>query len=222
VDRTILRIAGRRWLPEFKFSLIQVTAHVAAWIPAVLIVIDFYRDLWTFNPIQYLTFRTGWAAITLLTASLACSPFNTYFGFREAIKIRRPLGVYAALYALAHFLIFVVVDYGLDPKLIYAAIFEKRYALVGFAAFIILMPLALTSTKGWQRRLGKTWKGLHRWVYLAAVLAVVHYLWLVKTDIRKPLVYAGLVSVFLVARSGWAKRSVGLLRGWITARFKST
>lgn len=220
VDRPLLHIAGRRWLPQLSFTPVQIIAHIAAWIPALLIVIDYYRDLWTFNPIQYLTYRTGWAAITFLTASLACTPANTYFGFREALKIRRPLGVYAALYALAHFIIFVGIDYGLDLNLIYGAIFEKRYALVGFAAFLILVPLALTSTKGWQRRLGKTWKGLHRWVYLAAILAVVHYVWLVKTDIRKPLVYAALVIVFLLARTQWAKRTAAGLRAWISAKLR--
>jgi methionine sulfoxide reductase heme-binding subunit len=220
VDQPLIQIPASRWLPEFKYSPIQIIAHVAAWIPAILIGIDYFRNLWTVNPIQYLTFRTGWAAITLLTASLACTPFNTYFGFREGLKLRRPLGVYAALYATTHFLIFVLIDYGLNLNYIYEAIFEKKYALVGFAAFLILLPMALTSTKGWQKRLGKRWKNLHRLVYLAAVLAVIHYIWLVKADTRKPLVYAALVGIFLLARTPFVKKAYANLRARWTAQRK--
>ncbi len=219
-ERPLIHISARRWLPELKFTPLQIAAHVAAWIPAILIGIDYFRGEWTVNPIQYLTFRTGCPALTGLTASLACTPLNTYFGFREAIKLRRPLGVYAAIYATIHFLIFVVIDYGLNPGYIYEAIFEKKYALVGFAAFLILLPMALTSTKGWQKRLGKRWKNLHRWVYLAAILGVIHYIWLVKADTRKPLVYAALVGIFLLARTPPVKKAYVNARGWVSAKLK--
>jgi sulfoxide reductase heme-binding subunit YedZ len=208
------------WLPEFRFTPVQIAAHAAAWVPAILIGVDYLRNNWTVNPIQYLTFRTGWAAITLLVASLACTPLNTLFSFKEALKIRRPLGLYAFLYAFVHFLIFVAVDYGLDLNLIYEAIFEKRYALVGFAALLILLPMALTSTRGWQRRLGKNWKRLHRLVYLAAVLAVVHYIWLVKADIRKPLVYAALVAALLLARTPGVRKALIHTRNRVLARLR--
>lgn len=219
-ERTLINIPASRWLPEFKYSTLQVVAHIASWIPAILIGIDYFRGLWTVNPIQYLTFRTGWAAITWLTASLACTPLNTYLGWREVIKLRRPLGVYAALYASVHFIIFVGIDYGLNPGYIYEAIFEKKYALVGFATFLILLPMALTSAKGWQKRLGKRWKNLHRWVYLAAILAVTHYIWLVKADTRKPLVYAALVGLFLLARTPPVKKAYAALRVRWAARRK--
>ncbi len=210
------------WLPRLRFTPAQIVAHLAAWVPAILIGVDYLRDNWTVNPIQYLTFRTGWAAITLLAASLACTPANAVLNFKAALKIRRPLGLYAFFYALAHFLIFVVVDYGLDLNLIYEAIFEKRYALVGFAAFLILLPMALTSTRGWQRRLGKNWKRLHRLVYLAAALAVVHYIWLVKSDIRKPLVYAAIVAVLLLARTPRVRRALASVRARITSRVRTS
>ncbi len=205
---------------SMKFSPVQVIAHLAAWIPGLLILGDYFRGAWTVNPIQYLTFRTGWAAITLLTASLACTPVNTVFNFKAALKIRRPLGLYAFLYATIHFGIFLV-DYNIDLQLLYGAIFEKRYALVGFAAFLLLLPLALTSTKGWQKRLGKNWKRLHQLVYVAGILAVIHYLWLVKSDIRKPLVYAGLVAVFLLARTAPARKMLTSLRNWLIRRFRT-
>lgn len=215
MGRPLVQLPATRWLPEFKYSPIQLIAHLAAWIPASLIGLDYFRDLWTVNPIQYLTFRTGWAALTLLTASLACTPLNTFFNFKEALKLRRPLGVYAFLYALVHFLIFVALDYNLNPSYIYEAIAEKKYALIGFAAFLILLPLALTSTQSWQKRLGKNWKNLHRWAYLAGIFAVIHYLWLVKSDLRKPLVYATLITVFLLARTAPVKKLVNTIRSKI-------
>ena len=97
-------------------------------------------------------------------------------------------------------LIFFVVDYGLDVGLIWETITEKPYVLVGLAAILLLLPLAITSTKGWQRRLGKRWKILHRLVYIAAPLVVVHFVWLVKSDIREPLLYGAAVVLLLALR----------------------
>ncbi|MCC7359187.1 MAG: sulfoxide reductase heme-binding subunit YedZ [Anaerolineales bacterium] len=142
----------------------------------------------------------------LLVLSLACAPLNSLLGWRWAIKLRRPLGVYAFLYVCLHLLTFVGLDYGFDPDLLYGAIFEKRYALVGFAAFCLLLPLALTSTTGWQRRLGPRWKALHKLVYVVAPLAVFHYLWLVKSDIRDPLFFGALVGLLLLFRLPAVKR----------------
>ena len=121
-------------------------------------------------------------------------------GIKQALPLRRPLGLYAFFYVCLHLLIFVGVDYGLDWQLIKEAIVEKRYVLVGFTAFLLLLPLAITSTKGWQRRLGKRWKKLHRLVYLAAPLAVIHFVWLVKADIREPLLYGAAVAALLLLR----------------------
>ena len=120
--------------------------------------------------------------------------------------------LYAFLYAAVHFLIFSVLDYGLDLSLIWDAIAEKRFVLVGFAAFLILTPLAITSTKGWMRRLGKNWKRLHYGVYLAAVLVIVHFVWLVKADIRRPLLYGAVVALLLVLRLPPVRRWITKLR----------
>ena len=95
------------------------------------------------------------------------------------------------------------------------AILEKRYALVGFGAFLVLLPLAVTSTKGWMRRLGKLWKRLHRAVYVAALLAVVHFVWLVKSDIREPLLFGAVVVVLLLLRVSPIRRSVSHFRSWL-------
>lgn len=183
-----------------KFSRLQALVHLGALFPLAWLIFDFLTDNLTANPIQAVTLRTGKAALILLILALACTPLNTVFGFRQAIKVRRALGLYAFLYAGLHFLIFVGLDYGFDPQLLREAIFEKRFALVGFAAFLILLPLAITSTRGWMKRLGRDWTRLHRLVYLAGPLVIVHYVWLVKSDIRVPLLYGAVVAVLLLAR----------------------
>jgi sulfoxide reductase heme-binding subunit YedZ len=194
-------------MPRLRFTPIQWVTHAGAWAPLALLIYDNYAGRLSVNPIQDITFRTGKAALVLLILSLACTPLNSLFGWRAAIKLRRPLGVYAFLYVVLHFLTFVYLDYGLDLGLIYEAIFEKRFALVGFAAFLILLPLALTSTKGWQRRLGRAWKSLHKGVYVAVLLAVIHYVWAVKSDIREPLAYGAVALSLLMVRLPAVKRA---------------
>ncbi len=143
---------------RFRFTPLQFFVHIGSLAPMVILVWDFYNNNLTFNPIQEATLRTGKTALVLLVLSLACTPMNTLFGWRGVLRVRRPLGLYAFFYASVHFLIFVGLDYGFDPNLILEAIFEKRYALVGFLAGLILLGLAITSTKGWQRRLKRTGK----------------------------------------------------------------
>jgi methionine sulfoxide reductase heme-binding subunit len=132
--------------------------------------------------------------------------------WKWAVKLRRPLGLYAFLYAAIHMLIFVGLDYGFDAGLIWRELSEKRYIIAGSAALLLLAPLALTSTKGWQRRLGKRWKSLHRLVYLAAPLAVVHFIWLVKSDYREPLLWGLAVAVLLLLRLPVVRRLFERLR----------
>jgi methionine sulfoxide reductase heme-binding subunit len=188
---------ARAWLSR---HWLRVVVHFGAWIPLALILYGLLTNQLTVNPIQAATLRTGKTALVLLVLSLACTPLNTVFRFRPALKVRRALGLYAFLYVAIHFAIFVGLDYGFDPRRLLEAVFEKRYALVGFAAGLVLLPLAITSTRGWMRRMGRRWTRLHRLVYLAAALAVVHYTWLVKSDIRVPLLYGALVLGLLALR----------------------
>ena len=200
----------------FKFTKFQIATHIGSLIPLALLIWDYFNDHLTVNPIQAITFRTGKTALVLLVLALACTPLNTLFGFREALKVRRTLGLYAFFYVCLHFLTFVWLDYGLDLGLIFDAVAKKRYALVGFTAFLLLLPLAITSTKGWQKRLGRNWKMLHRLVYVAAPLAVVHYVWLVKADIRQPLAFGAVVLLLLLARVPLFKGAVGSWRNrWL-------
>jgi methionine sulfoxide reductase heme-binding subunit len=199
------------WLRTRRDLILQVAVHVGALVPLALLVWDGLHGHLTANPIQAITARTGNTALVLLVLSLACTP-AAFFGYRRAIRWRRPLGMYAFLYVSLHFLTFAVLDYGLDLSLLRHAIIDKRYALAGLAAGLLLVPLAITATRGWMRRLGKNWKRLHRLVYLAAVLAVVHYIWLVKSDTRAPLAYGAVLVVLLLLRIRPIKRAIVSLR----------
>jgi sulfoxide reductase heme-binding subunit YedZ len=198
--------------PPRRFNRLLLAVHLGGLFPLARLVFEYATGRLSVNPIQDITFSTGKAALTLLVLTLAVTPANTIFGLRPLIPLRRWLGLYAFFYAALHFLIFIGLDYAFDLALIYAAILEKRYALAGFAAFLILLPLALTSTKGWQRRLGKLWKRLHQWVYVAGVLVIIHYVWLVKSDIREPLWYGAIVAALLLARVPAVRRRLSSLR----------
>ena len=193
----------RYWLP--------VLVHVGALLPLALLIRDYSQDAFIIDPVKEITTRTARAALVLLFLSLACSPVNTLFGFRQALRVRRALGLYAFMYAGLHFLTFIGLDYAFEFSLIGPAIIDQRFVLVGFAAFLLLISLAITSTRGWQRRLRKNWKRLHRFVYLAAILVVVHFLWAVK-DAREPLRYAAVLAVLLAFRLPWVRRAAGRVR----------
>jgi sulfoxide reductase heme-binding subunit YedZ len=190
----------------------RITTHVLALTPLAVLIWNITHDQLSFNPVQDITFRTGKFALLMLVLSLACTPLNTVFGFKAALRIRRALGLYAFMYAGLHFLTFTVLDYGLDLKQIGDAIAEKRYVLVGFAAFLLLLPMALTSTKGWMKRMGQNWKRLHKLVYVAGVLIVVHYVWLVKSDIREPLLFGAILAILLIARIPAVRRTATSVR----------
>lgn len=182
--------------------------HLGGLAPLALLAWDAFTGNLTVNPIQYLTQRTGYAAIILLIASLVCTPLSVVSGWKRILALRRPLGLYGFLYAVLHMLMFTTLDFGLNIPLIVQEVAEKRYILVGTSALLLLVPLALTSTKGWQRRLGRSWKRLHRLVYLAAPLALVHYAWAQKSDIRQPLILGALVAVALILRLPAVRRRI--------------
>lgn len=192
--------------------LLRVITHIACLVPFALLLWDNAHHRLTANPIQAITDRTGNTAIIILVLSLACTPVNTVFGLRQVLPLRRPLGLYAFFYACLHFLTFVGLDYGFDWDLIKGGVIEKPYVLVGLTALILLIPLALTSTKGWMRRLGKRWKSLHRLVYLIGLLIVVHWFLLVKSDVRQPLLYGAGIVLLLALRLPAVKQWFANLR----------
>jgi len=184
----------------FKFTRFQWFVHIGSWIPLAVLIYDYFHGNLTANPIQAVEQRTGLIAINWLMFSLSCTPLNILFGFRPAIKVRRALGLYTFMYAVLHFLTFFAWDYGANVTFIWMDVNNKLYIFVGASALLILIPLALTSTKGWMRRMGKRWKKLHNLVYAAGVLVVLHYIWAVKADIRQPLAYGAALLISLLVR----------------------
>ena len=195
-------------------DILRVVTHIGALSPLVALMWDIVLNRLSVNPIQEITFRTGKPALVLLVLTLACTPIKTIFDLRSALRIRRTLGLYAFSYACLHFLVFVGLDYGFNPFLLQEAILEKPYALVGFTAFLTLIPLAITSTRTWMHRLGRRWKLLHRLVYLTGPLVVVHYVWLVKSDIRQPVAFGAAIGLLLLARLPVLERAVRRMRDW--------
>jgi sulfoxide reductase heme-binding subunit YedZ len=179
---------------------IAIALHIIALLPILILLLNAQAGDLGANPIQAATLRTGKTALIYLILTLTCSPLHAIFGWKPVLALRRWLGLYTFFYAGVHFLIFVGLDFGFQPVVVREVFLYRRYALVGFFSGVLLTLLALTSTKGWMQRLGKGWFRLHRMVYLAAILAIVHYLWLVKADLRTPLIYAGIVFLLLLLR----------------------
>ena len=196
---------------KLKADWLQILAHVAALLPLAWLIWAYWQGLFIIDPVLEITTRTGKAALILLILSLACTPAYTISGFKQVLRLRRPLGLYAFMYAGLHFLTFVGLDYGFDLDLLGQAIFDQRYVLVGFAAGLLLLLLAITSTRSWQKRLGKNWKRLHRLVYLAGILAIVHFVWLAK-DNREPLRYGAVVALLLIVRIPGLRKAISNAR----------
>jgi sulfoxide reductase heme-binding subunit YedZ len=152
------------------------------------------------NPVERLIHGSGDWALRLLLITLAVTPLRRFSGWSEPLRWRRMLGLFSFFYALLHVTVYAVLEQSLILRLIWADVLERPYISIGFAAFLILLVLAVTSTQGMMRRLGRRWKALHRLVYVAVIGAVVHYLWLVKADLREPLIYLSIAIVLLLAR----------------------
>lgn len=185
--------------PWLKRNWPRVLTHLAGIGPLVVLTVYYLVDALV-NPVRYIVLRTGTIGLILLVAALACTPVRKIFGWSGAMQIRRTLGLYGFLYATLHFGAYLVLENELYFDLIWRDLGERRAMPIGVAAFVLLLPLALTSTRGWQRRLGKRWRTLHRLVYVALPLSVWHYLWLDRDFITWPLVYAAIVILLLVIR----------------------
>ncbi len=205
-----------RLLSKVRENWLRILVHVGALLPLGLILWDYWQGAFFVDPIREITTRTGRTALALLILSLACTPINIVFGFGRVKRVRRALGLYACLYVSVHFFVFAGWDYGLDLGLLGPAIFSQRFVLPGLAAGLLLVPLAVTSTRGFQKRMGSKWKGLHRLAYAAAILAVLHFFWLVK-DTRRPLLYGAVLALLLIVRLPIVRRAFSKLRGRFSA-----
>jgi methionine sulfoxide reductase heme-binding subunit len=154
----------------------------------------------TANPIEFITRFTGSWALIFLVLSLSVTPLRKITGWNGLIKYRRMLGLFAFFYAMLHFATYMVLDHFFDFPAIVKDVLKRPYVTAGFTAFVALIPLAITSTAGMVRRLGKRWQQLHRLVYVAAIAAVIHFYWLVKADIRRPVQYGAVLALLLAYR----------------------
>lgn len=155
------------------------------------------------NPVEYLQHATGDWTIRFLVFTLSITPFRKLLRLPDLIRFRRMLGLFAFFYVSLHFLTYLGPDQSFDLSAMWKDVAKRPFITVGFAAFVLLIPLAITSTTGWIRRLGgKRWQLLHRSIYVAAVCGVIHYYWLVKSDVRKPVFYGALVGILLLWRLG--------------------
>ena len=155
------------------------------------------------NPVEFIQHATGLWTLRFLIFTLTITPLRKILKLPELIRFRRMLGLFAFFYVCLHFLTYIGPDQSFDLAAMWKDVEKRRYITVGFLGFVLLIPLAITSTAGWIRRLGgKRWQMLHRSIYGAATCGVIHYYWLVKSDVRDPLFYGALVSILLLWRLG--------------------
>jgi len=214
----------QKYIEKLPFTPLQLAVHLYAWSELVILIFDYFNHKLTANPIQFLEQHTGLHAITLLVLSLACTPLNTLFGWRELLKRRRALGLYAFMYAAVHISIFVFLDYGLMWNLLAQAFTQKPYIIYGLVTFLVLLPLVITSFDIWKVRLGKNWKRLHQAVYFIAPLAALHFALSVKGDIfrlqgnvAQPVIYAAVIFVLLILRVSFIRKYLASLRSQVQA-----
>jgi methionine sulfoxide reductase heme-binding subunit len=155
------------------------------------------------NPIEFITHSTGTWTLTGLMVTLSVTPLRRLTGRAELVRYRRMLGLFTFFYACLHFITYIWLDQFFDPAAIAKDIVKRPFITVGFTAFMLLIPLAVTSTHAMMRRLGRRWQQLHRLIYLVAMLGVSHYAWLVKKDLTQPLIYGAVLAVLLVMRLPW-------------------
>lgn len=194
------KLLSSKWLKIPVFLLCLVPIGIVGWRAL-------HNDL-TANPIEFITHATGDWTLRFLVITLAITPLRKILALPELIRFRRMLGLFAFFYACLHFSTYIVLDKFFDMSEIWKDVLKRRFITVGFAAFVLLIPLAVTSTAGRIRRLGgKRWQALHRLIYISAILAVIHYYWLVKSAVIRPLTYAGIVAVLLLFRvAAWLVR----------------
>jgi sulfoxide reductase heme-binding subunit YedZ len=187
--------------------VVKPVLFAACLVPMLWLAYAAAADALGANPIDTITEETGTWTLRLLLATLAVTPLRRLTGWNDLIKVRRMLGLFAFVYGVLHVSTYVVLDQFFDPASIFGDIVKRPFITAGATGFALMVPLAVTSTAGWIRRLGgRRWQQLHRLAYASAAAGVVHYYWLVKADVSRPLRYAAVLAVLLVARLVWARR----------------
>ena len=181
-------------------------------LPGAWLASDFLRNRLGANPIEEVVHRLGWWGLVFLMLSLAVTPVRRLTGWNRLVQHRRFVGLVAFAYVTAHFLSYVVLDQFFAWSYILEDIVERPFIMSGFAAWLLLIPLAIPSTRRWIRRLGRRWVKLHRLVYVAGALGVLHFYWKVKADTREPLIFAMVLLVSLLLRFPMVRRWIVRLR----------
>ena len=196
---------AQRPASDVKFA--KVLVSVNALVPLAFLVYDWLRGQLGANPIEFFLRATGVLTLTFLLITLAVTPVRKIFGRNDLIKYRRMLGLYAFFYACLHLVTYSIFDKSLDPPAIVADVIQRPFIAVGMAAFLMLVPLAVTSTNGWVKRLGgKKWARLHKLSYLIAAFGVVHFWMIVKSDVFYPAIFALVLAALLGYRAAAAIR----------------
>jgi len=181
--------------------LIKSVVFLIALSPACLLTYAAFTEDLGANPIEAITWETGVWTLRFVAATLAITPLRRLTGWNWLIKFRRMLGLFAFFYGTLHFFTWSWLDQFFDWNGMVKDVLKRPYITVGFTAFVLMIPLALTSTTGWIRRLGgKRWNRLHQLIYVTAILGVIHYYWLVKADTQRPIRYGVIIGILLLAR----------------------
>ena len=193
-------------------SPLQITKAVLFFVclvPATLLAWNFFHDQLGANPFEALTRESGEWTLRFLLVTLLMTPLRNILHQAWPLQLRRMLGLYSFFYACLHLLTYLWFDQFFDWQEITKDILKRPFITAGITAWLLLLPLALTSTNGMMRRLGRNWKRLHRSIYLIAILGVLHFIWLVKADLREPLIYAAILTLLLGYRltRWWQKRT---------------
>lgn len=192
-------------------NAVRAAVFIAALLPLARLVWLGLNDGLSANPIEFVTRSTGTWTLVMLCLTLAVTPLRRLLGWSWLLRLRRMLGLYAFFYGCLHFTTYIWLDQWFDVPAMAADIVKRPFITAGFTAFVLMLPLALTSTKAAMRRLGRRWQRLHRLVYAVACLGVLHYWWhkAGKNDLAEPLIYAAVVAVLLGLRWWWRRARSG-------------
>ena len=193
-------------------SLVKPLVFLLALVPAGYLGYRTYTNDLGVNPAETLQLDTGGWALKFLLVTLAITPLRRLTGWNRVIQYRRMVGLFAFFYACLHVLTYIVLDKYFAFGEMLADVAKRPFITAGFVAFVSMVPLAVTSTRGWIRRLGRRWQALHRLIYLSGVAAAIHFVWKVKVAVGEPVYYAIAVALLLAFRVFWQLRSAKSLR----------
>lgn len=194
-------------MPAWIKQLVKPVIFILALVPAAWLTYGLFYGHLGVNPAETLQLQTGIWALRFLIFTLLVTPIRRVMGWNRIIQYRRMLGLFAFFYASLHLLSYVALDRFFDLAGVWEDVVKRPFIAAGMVAFLTMLPLAITSTKGWIRRLGRRWQLLHRLIYVSAIAAAIHYLWKVKVIIGSPVYYAAVIGILLAFRIIWSVRT---------------